>query len=159
MTQNRQAGFTLVELMVVIVIIGLMSAVVVLNMPSPTSDLEKESERFAARLRLAAEESILAGELTGVEITPEGYQFVIYRRGRWLPLDLPGGQWPEGAILRLSRDNLPVDLAGDPSKKVPSIWFDPLGSENLFSIEISKIGEIIKVSGEEYGAIIVSSVS
>ncbi|MFC7050299.1 type II secretion system minor pseudopilin GspH [Emcibacter nanhaiensis] len=159
MTQDRQAGFTLVELMVVIVIIGMISAVVVLNMPSPASDLEQETEKLAARLRLAAEESIMAGELTGVRITPEGYAFVIYRRGHWLPLDLPSGQWPEGAVVRLVRDRLPVELTENLPENSPSIWFDPLGNQMSFSIDISGIDDNIKVSGEENGEIIVNPVS
>ncbi len=146
----------MVELMVVIVIIGLMAAVVVLNMPSPVSDLEKGTQKLAARLQLAAEESILAGQVTGVRVSSEGYEFLAYRRGRWIPMDLPGDEWPEGVMVRLVRDNLPVDLAGNQSEKLPSLWFDPLGDQLSFSIEISELEHKFKVSGEENGEIVIT---
>jgi len=54
-------GFTLVELMVVIAIIGVAAGAVMLSMPDPRPTLAVEAERFAARLTLAREEAVGRG--------------------------------------------------------------------------------------------------
>src|SRR3546814_6836215 len=54
-------GFTLVELMVVLVIVGLMGAAVVLTAPDDSRTLVREADTFAARLVHAGEEAIQIG--------------------------------------------------------------------------------------------------
>ena len=49
---SRNAGFTLIELMIVVTIIGLASAVVVLALPDPRGRLRDEAAQFAARAML-----------------------------------------------------------------------------------------------------------
>lgn len=75
-----RAGFTLVELLVVVAIIGLMSGLVVLSLPDRRPSLSAEAERFGARLLRAREEAVLTGRAVEVVITPEGYAFAT-RRG------------------------------------------------------------------------------
>ncbi len=51
-------GFTLVELMVVIAILGLATGAVVLALPSGAGDAKREAERLAARLTLTRDMAI-----------------------------------------------------------------------------------------------------
>lgn len=82
------AGFTLVEMMVVLAIVGLMTAVVAVNFPSPGDDLVRESERFAARLLAARDNAILGNRETAAVVDADGYRFV-ERDGRvWRELDV-----------------------------------------------------------------------
>ena len=50
---RRRNGFTLVELMVVLFIIGLAATAVVLAVPEQGGSLQAEAERFAARAKAA----------------------------------------------------------------------------------------------------------
>ena len=69
----RERGFTLVELMVVLVIIGLAAAAVVLAMPDAGGSLHGEAERFAARAKAARDTAILESRFVSLEVTGTGY--------------------------------------------------------------------------------------
>src|SRR6185503_10002070 len=77
---RRRKGFTLVELMVVIVIVGLAAAAVVLALPERGGSLHAEAERFAARAKAARDDAILDSRAASVAIGPCGYDVVV-RRG------------------------------------------------------------------------------
>jgi len=69
----KKEGFTLVELMVVIVIIGLAAAVVMLSIPERGGSLVTEAERFAARTKAARDGAILDSRAAWVAVGPGGY--------------------------------------------------------------------------------------
>jgi general secretion pathway protein H len=73
--RSAEHGFTLVELLVVLVIIALVSAAVVLAVPDPRGDLASEAERFAARARAAQERAIMDNRPIALRVSPAGYAF------------------------------------------------------------------------------------
>ncbi len=79
----KTAGFTLVELMVVLLIIGLMASVVVFSFPSGSSKLEEDAQRFAARTAALRDNAILQSRPMAVQVTPSGYSFLERRKGSW----------------------------------------------------------------------------
>src|SRR3546814_17464459 len=66
-------GFTLVELMVVLVIVGLMGAAVVLTAPDDSRTLVRQADTFAARLVHAGEAAILTSRVVQVMVDAHGY--------------------------------------------------------------------------------------
>ena len=97
-SKGRREGFTLVELLVVIAVIGVAATAVVLSAPDPRPSISVEAERFAARLALARDEAVLTNRTVGVRLVSDGYRFETYDGSAWQPLDGPlkAQVWPDG---------------------------------------------------------------
>lgn len=66
---SKQAGFTLIEIMLVVVLLSLTAVTVVLNLPHSRQDLAKEqARRFYHRLQLLNEDAILNGRDYGIRL-------------------------------------------------------------------------------------------
>lgn len=82
-------GFTLVELLVVIVLIGLMTSFVMLS--TGTAGLEREMTEEAKRLhglvKLAQEESIVQSKEIAMTVNKNEYSFLEQGDKKWITLD------------------------------------------------------------------------
>ena len=87
-TQQRQNGFTLLELLVVIVIVSILFTYTTLAIRSnsPEDLIKEEAFRLEHLIRLAMEETILRGEEYGLEVYVDGYRFLRLYDGQWQPL-------------------------------------------------------------------------
>jgi len=109
LSRDQHAGFTLLELLIVIFIISLISAGFIklsLGFASATQSLEDETRRLHRLLDLTAQRSILRGGAIGLLIEANAYHFV--SRGRafeWVTFDgddmLQHHQLPQGWHLEL----------------------------------------------------------
>lgn len=119
------AGFSLVEVMVVVVIVGLLATAVVLNLPDPRPSLGREAEALAARLVRAREEAVLSHRTLEVVIDPEGHRVRTVTPGGREPVEAPPFEpraWEE--TTRVSADVV--------------IGFDPTGGVSPGRVELSR---------------------
>jgi len=141
-TQSR--GFTLIELVMSLFILGLVTATVVWTVPSARSPAFEEASRLAATLNAAQDQSIISGETFGVALEVQSYTFYRYRRGAWetikdnaalrtrtLASEVQLTPW-RGAAQRTQNEDR-VDNAAD----LPSIFFSPVGIPPVFSVIVS----------------------
>ncbi|MGL4206663.1 MAG: prepilin-type N-terminal cleavage/methylation domain-containing protein [Aeromonadaceae bacterium] len=114
----RSRGFTLIEIMLVIVIIGCAVGVVVLSIPgvggSGDRDLKSLSEQLTASVRMAAEQSVLEGRTIALQVDDAGYQFLV-REAKSSPRDGKEGENPDDESQRESKGN---------TKEIPTAWED-----------------------------------
>ena len=80
LSPRRSPGFTLIEVLVVLVIAGVLFSVLVLSFGAVGNDrdLQRDARRLGSLLELAGEEAELQGRDFGVEFIRNGYRFVEY---------------------------------------------------------------------------------
>jgi general secretion pathway protein H len=86
--RRPNAGFSLLELLVVVVIIGLIAQAVTLSMRALGTDreLEEESHRLRSVIDLLHEEALMQSRDYGVMFTETGYRFYVfdYQQLEWV---------------------------------------------------------------------------
>jgi len=113
-----QAGFTLLEIMVVVMLMGLLTAVLVSqgNWTSNDRQLEEEAARLEDILALLNERSLFSGQLLALRLETTGWTPLAYDRieGDFLPVDdtaLKAHRLPPSLELVWELDDLGDDQA------------------------------------------------
>lgn len=101
----QHRGFSLIEVMVVLVIVGIATAAISLSAaPDPSEPLRMDARELALRLSTAQQEVHIDGRVIAWEARGDGYQFV---RGTWM--NRPGSVVPTvstgGELDRFARDD------------------------------------------------------
>lgn len=113
--QQRNNGFTLVEVMLVMLLIGLLATTVVMNFTGESREerLEKEAERLQQLFHFVAETAMLKQQEWGLYVLPDRYGFLYYNNkdGKWVEADEPAGlrqhKLPHDISLTLELEGLP----------------------------------------------------
>ena len=84
---RRSSGFTLLELLVVLVLIGIIFSFAMLSLGGDdlAELMEQETRRLGTLLGLVSDEAVLRGEEMAVHFTDTGYEFLILRGDQWQP--------------------------------------------------------------------------
>ena len=122
---SQQNGFTLLELLVVIVIVSILFTYTTLAIraDSPEDLIKEEAHRLKRLVELALEESILRGEEYGIEIFIDGYRFLRRTDNQWTPLSddkiLRDRELPMKMELemQLEETDIVIGLTSDPLSK------------------------------------------
>jgi len=138
--KGTRAGFTLVELMMTLVVIGLAAGAVVLATPDPRPAVGETAERFAARLVRAREEAILTNRLVAVSTDAGGYEFAGFDGATWTPLTAPfiRQPWDDGVV---------------PPRRPVRIVFDATGGAEPAEVSLSRDGRSVAVQVDAAGEV------
>jgi len=125
---SRASGFTLLEVLVVVIIIGIITsmAVVSTRVLGGDHEMDREARRLQAVLGQAREDAMLEGRDVGLRIDSLGYDFLRYdgRNERWetvvedpllrerlFPDGMSAGLWLESRRVQLPERSLPNERA------------------------------------------------
>lgn len=128
---NKESGFTLVELMMVVFVVGVMAGLVVMTIGSGDQrTLKKEANRIQQLMVIAQDEATLSGQEIGfyIDDRQKAYGFVVFddQKMVWQPMEkevFAQRTVPEEYQWTLSVQGDPVDLA--------KIYKDSLGKKKL----------------------------
>jgi len=150
------AGFTLVEMLVVVLIIGVISAGVLLSITLTGRDheLEKESDRLLALFTYAREQAELQTREYGVLFQDDGYEFLTYdmRRAAWRDVfedeALGARKLPDGLGVRLTVEARPIVLSrpADAKDKTPQVMIFSNGDLTSFAATVERDGGLRSVT-------------
>jgi general secretion pathway protein H len=160
-------GFTLIEILVVVVIIGVLSAGLLLSVSlagGRDRELEKESDRLFALLNYAREQSELQTREYGVIFQDDSYEFVAYdvHRTIWRSVfeddALVLRKLPYGLDVKLKVETRPVVLKKptDAKDKTPQVMIFSSGDLTQFEVTLEREGGIrsVTVGQDDKGNII-----
>ena len=124
--RRTAAGFTLLELLVVLVIAGIMLGAIALNaVPGDRQVVQSEAQRVALLLQLARDEAIVRNRPIAFEADQDRYRFLIRQNDNWEML-------AQDAVLRereFKRRPLQLSIAPTVGDSLPGITL-ALGSQS-----------------------------
>lgn len=133
---DSQSGFSLVEMLVVLAVIGFISSIVLLNGGSTEPGLDREADRFAAKLAEARDLALIRNRPVLVEVTPDGYALRQRTADGWAVAGRTDAvDWESGSTIQVEGARLPAH-----------ILFDPMG--------MSEAGRISLYRGEDAETIV-----
>ena len=149
-------GFTLVEILVVVVIIAVVTAGAILatSVIGQDRELENETDRLVTLVNYAREQAELQTREYGIMFQDDGYEFLTYdtRRDTWRSVfeddAFRARHLPDGLGVRLSVDARPVVLTRpkDAKDKTPQVMIFSNGDLSTFAATLEREGGVRSVT-------------
>ena len=160
---RRSAGYTLVELLVVLVVLGVMLGLVSLSIvPDPRAKLQRDAERLEQLFALAAEEAQLTSRPIAWRGDENGYAFYRRERDQWIAFDgdaqFKARRW-DLTPLRLTLAASDVSRwstqrgsgIGSPDDGSTGLAFPRDGSQVAFDLKLEAEGKTVVLRGDGGG--------
>ncbi len=132
----KQAGFTLMEVMVVMLIIGLMLGTVALNTPKKPDLLRAEGTSMVGRFRTLAQSSLIEQRSMGVRLSKTGYELLAFHDGVWTVSHTYTYEGDVIPTVKFSRNGSKIELDALRNNPDPVIIFDTTGLASPFTLEL-----------------------
>lgn len=148
----RQRGFTLLEMMLILLLMGISASMVLLAFPTARDDDATQTlERFQTQLQVIRERGLQTGQFFGISVHPDRWQFMLLQPQddrqpdnisddswsgyHWQPLPsgrvATAGQVPSGKLTLI----FPHDAQWTPGEQ-PDVLLFPGGEVTPFQLQL-----------------------
>ena len=152
--KSAQSGFTLVEILAVMLIIGLMAGAVIMNMPHKPEAVEVRGRVLATHIGLTAQKALIEQQPFGLSFTQTGYDILKYSGQDYSDQNFSGqnlsdqnfsGQnWEiveefefdleKPPVLSMTQNAAKIDLEAAAKTGIPVIRYDRTGLGTVFEL-------------------------
>lgn len=150
--RGDDAGYTLIEALATLAIVGLMASAVVLTAPGPDARVRDHAEALAARLAYAGEESITTNRAVAFVADDNGYAFAHLHQDGWRRIEgrsvLAFRAWPEATTFTIEGVTREVIL----DTEAYGVYFSPVGEATPAQITLTGGGARYVVDVDAQGA-------
>ena len=136
---SGERGFTLTEMMVVLVVLGMLATAIIFVTPDPRGRVIDEGEAFAARAHAAQEAAIVEMRDTAMWVSPTGYGFERHDGEGWIAMTRPpfeDREWAEDIAVSV------MPATGERSR----IVFDATGLNEPLDVSLARDAVNVTVS-------------
>ncbi|NWO05934.1 MAG: type II secretion system minor pseudopilin GspH [Alteromonadaceae bacterium] len=146
--RHRQTGFTLIEILVVLIIVGLLAALAVANLAggSQQRELREQVRELYLLMQTASEQAVLNNREYGLVLDDSGYRFVAFEdeNREWAAYSerlFRPRTFPDWVVLTSFIENDLPKLASDESDTLrPDVVFFSSGETTPFELEFTLQG-------------------
>lgn len=167
--RHRQGAFTLLEVLVVLLIIGIISGLAMLSIGGAAvgERMQTEARRLGELMRLASDTAVLRSTQIGLLLDEEGYRFLMLDADGWQPWADDGPLRPRAlpdplnARLQAEGVTIPMaDEAADEDALRPQVLFLSSGEITPFRLELHapELDTFYRISGQLSGALDITRV-
>jgi general secretion pathway protein H len=156
-------GFTLIEILIVLVIIGIVITFAVLATGDlgQTQNIEASAKELDLLIGFAQQRAILQPVVLGLSVQEKGYRFFEFqydaKKSQWRALErdklLYYHTFPPKTLVTLKPYNGQSELAASPDSDKPSIIISPSSNMTPFIIEMGKLSQppLFRITGQPNG--------
>lgn len=149
----KQAGFTLVEVLMSMLIIGLMTGIVVLNLPEGDDPWETEARRLASKFEIASQSAMISNQSIGIRLNKDRYDIVRFVGGDWVIIESHEFTGEIPLSIELEQNGAKIDLKAAAKTEVPVIRYDATGLATPFELTIDGYGRTMQFIGGPDGSV------
>ncbi len=145
---NPQKGFTLLEILLVMLLLAGVASMVVLNLPNaPQQTLKQTIDKLTIQLQQVSDNALIQGEIYGLSVEHDGYELMQLLDNQWQLVSDEKQNIDDNVTFTLSQiegraiGNNRATSTDKPQKnkkdKRPNIIFFPDGTVTPFEMQIS----------------------